>query len=119
MKHLDSCDECRAILDEFRNSLGEVERLKDESGTSADSVRRWLQSLGESIPMAAILQPEGMEVVYGAADDRADFLEVLHNKPLESYFSTPRCPGFARAMQRMLAHYQRTGHWVSVRGLLT
>ncbi|HXW54955.1 MAG TPA: hypothetical protein VEJ67_04340, partial [Candidatus Cybelea sp.] len=98
MKNLADCDECRAILGDFRDSLGEVERLKDEVGTNADSVRRWLQSFGESqMPMAAILQPDGLEVVHGAEEAGADFLEALHNKPVESYFSNPRCPGFARA----------------------
>ena len=119
MKNLANCDECRAILDDFRNSLGEVERLKDEMGTGADSLRRWLRSFGESqMPMAAILQPDGLEVVYGPEEAGADFLEALHNKAVESYSRNPRCPGFARAMQKMLAHYQRTGHYISVRGLL-
>jgi hypothetical protein len=121
MKKLADCDECRAILDQFRNSLGEVERLRDEIGTDADTVRRWLRSSEEpQMPMdAIILQPHGPEVVYGAEEDGADFLERLHNQRFASLFSNPRCPGFARAMQKMLAHYNRTGHWASVRDLLT
>jgi hypothetical protein len=98
MKNLADCDECRAILDAFRDSLGEVERLKDEVGTNADSVEQRL-----------------------AEEDGADRLEALHNlhdQLSESHFKNPRCPGFARAMKRMLAHYQRTGHYISVRELL-
>ena len=95
------CEECRAILDEFRNSLGEVERLKNEMGTGAEVVQERLE--------------EGVE------DDGTDFLEALHNnrQGFESYFNNPRCPGFARAMQRMLAHYNRTGHYISPRAFRT
>lgn len=101
MPSLVDCDECRAILDEFRNSLGEVERLKDGMGTGAEAVQEQLED--------------------GAQDNGTDFLEALHNhrQGFESYFNNPRCPGFARAMQRMLAHYNRTGHYISPRALLT
>lgn len=102
MKNFPDCNECRSILDDFMNSLGEVEQLRDELGTNTlnDAARRWLEG-----------------------EDGADFLEALHNllhgQPFASRFTNPRCPGFARAMQRMLAHYQRSDHWTSVRDLLT
>jgi hypothetical protein len=104
MKHLADCDECRAILDEFRNSLGEVEQFRNELGDKPDAIQRWLAEEG-----GADLAPN------------QPFASYLDNprKSFASYFDNPRCPGFARAMQRMLAHYQRTGHYVSPRALLT
>jgi hypothetical protein len=104
MKNLADCDECRTILDEFRNSLGEVEKLRNERGDKPDAIQRWLAGEG-----GADLAPNQPFVSY---------LDNPH-KPFASYFDNPRCPGFARAMQRMLAHYQRTGHYISVGVLLT
>lgn len=93
MKNLADCDECRAILDEFRNSLGEVEQFRNELGDKPDAIQRWLAEEGG--------------------------VDLAPSQPFASYFDNPRCPGFARAMQRMLAHYQRTGHYISPRALLT
>lgn len=99
MRNLADCDECRAILDEFINSLGEVQKLKDEQGDNTDAVRRWL--------------------AWEDGPDRATKeWFALRDQPFAA-FDNPRCPGFARAMQRMLAHYQRTGHYTSVRDFLT
>jgi hypothetical protein len=94
-----SLHECRAILDEFRNSLGEVEQLRDELGANGDAVRRWLA------------EEDGTD---GAPEEF-----TLRGPPFASYFDDPRCNGFARAMQRMLAHYLRAGHYIAVRALLT
>jgi len=91
------CDECRAILDDFLNSLGEVDKFKDELRNNADAIQRQLAEEG------------------GA--DLEEF--ALRTRDFASRFDNPRCPGFARAMQRMLAHYQRSGHYTSVRALLT
>jgi hypothetical protein len=99
MTNLADCDECRTILDEFRNSLGEVEQFRNELGDKPDAIGRWLA--GES---GADLAPQEF---------------ALRNLPFASYSANPRCPGFARAMQRMLAHYQRTGHYISPRAFLT
>jgi len=111
MKKLADCDECRAILDEFRSSLDEVESIRDELAANAEAVQRWFTEGADDWPPAQLQQ------------NRGDFLEALHKQlhdpPLTSRFSNPRYPKFARAMQRMLAHYQRTGHWFSVRALLT
>ena len=110
MTNLADCDECRTILEEFRNSLGEVEKLRHELGDKPDAIGRWLAGEG-----GADLAPEE------SALRNRPLASYLDNprKPFASYFDNPRCPGFARAMQRMLAHYQRTGHYTSLRALLT
>jgi hypothetical protein len=101
VKNLADCDECRAILRDFVNALGEVERLKQELEPGhADTLRLRLEDDS------------------GTAGDLEDFTS-LHKQLSASHFDNPRCPGFARAMQRMLAHYNRTGHYVSPRALLT
>lgn len=111
MKSLADCEECRAILDEFRSSLDEVERLRSEAGTDVETLQRWLAEGNEGWPPLE-LQQEG-------TDSLEALHNVLHDPPFASRFSNPRCPKFAGAMQRMLAHYQRSGHWISVRALLT
>ena len=111
MKTLADCEECRAILEEFRNSLDEVESFKSELDANAETMRRFLTDEIQDWPPQPLQQ------------DGGDFLEALHKElhvpPFASRFSNPRYPKFARAMQRMLAHYQRTAHWTSVRSLLT
>lgn len=111
MKKLADCEECRAILDEFRNSLDEVENFKEEQRANAETVQRLLTDETEGWPPPE-LQQQG-----------SDFLEALHKQvddpPFASRFSNPRYPKFAHAMQRMLAHYQRTAQWTSPRAFLT
>ena len=109
MRKLADCDECRAILRDFLNALGEVERLRDEPAPgNADTVRWVVEENG----IGRWLEEESG--VSRGLEDVASYRQLL-----ASQLDNPRCPGFARAMQRMLAHYNRTGHYVSPHALLT
>jgi hypothetical protein len=97
------CNECEAILEEFRSAYAEIEaspELRDELRAAGDALKKMIGGTEEDAERA--------DEVLGKYQFRAQYPGVLQDPE-------PQHPRIHDAFGRMFKHHGRTGHWAVFR----